>query len=563
MVFESNEIAHVSRRGVLRGSMVLAAGAGLAAVTAGRAAAGTPVSGFVHGVASGDPLPDRVIIWTRITPSADVLPGSGVGPTVSVTWQVASDPDFANVVRSGTEQAGPDSDHTVKVDVTGLRPSTGYHYRFAALGQTSPVGRTHTAPTTDADLGRLRFGVVSCSNWEAGYFASYRFLAERDDLDAVLHLGDYIYEYGRGEYGAKNGSVRPHDPAHEIISLADYRIRHAQYKTDPDLMALHAKVPFITTWDDHESADNSYDGGAENHDPATEGDWGARKAASARAYFEWMPVRVNGTGPDTPIYRRFRFGNLAELSMLDLRTYRSEQASSGAGWRKVDSPDRTITGRAQMDWLTSGIVTSPTQWKIVGNPVMIAPCAFPPLEDRTMAAITDMIGVPDAGIPYNTDQWDGYSADRRRLFDAITSNKVRNTVFLTGDIHTSWACDLPVDAADYPGAGTVGTEFVVPSVTSANIDDSLKVPPRTVSVAAEEAFKTFNHHVRYVELDSHGYGVFEVNKQGAQMDWFFVSDPADPRGTVRYATSYRVADGAQQMQPVAGPLDPAGHRPGA
>lgn len=163
-----------------------------------------------------------------------------------------------------------------------------------------------------------------------------------------------------------------------------------------------------------------------------------------------MPVRVNGFGPDTPLYRRFRFGNLAELSMLDLRTYRSEQASSGAGWRNVDSPDRTITGRAQMDWLTSGIVTSPTQWKIVGNPVMIAPCAFPPLEDRTMKAITDMIGLPDAGIPYNTDQWDGYSADRRRLFDAITSNKVRNTVFLTGDIHTSWACDLPVDAADYP-----------------------------------------------------------------------------------------------------------------
>ncbi|MDH6676771.1 alkaline phosphatase D [Rhodococcus sp. LBL1] len=562
MVFENSDTGVVSRRGLLRGSVVLA-GAGVAAAATGRASAAVPAPGFVHGVASGDPLPDRVIIWTRITPSGDALPGSGVGQTVSLNWQVATDPGFANVVRAGAVNAGPDTDHTVKVDVTGLRPSTGYHYRFTALGQTSPVGRTHTAPATDADLGRLRFGVVSCSNWEAGYFASYRHLAERDDLDAILHLGDYIYEYGRGEYGAKYGSVRPHDPAHDIVSLADYRIRHAQYKTDPDLMALHAKVPFITTWDDHESADNSYDGGAENHDPATEGDWGARKAASARAYFEWMPVRVNGFGPDTPLYRRFRFGNLAELSMLDLRTYRSEQASSGAGWRNVDSPDRTITGRAQMDWLTSGIVTSPTQWKIVGNPVMIAPCAFPPLEDRTMKAITDMIGLPDAGIPYNTDQWDGYSADRRRLFDAITSNKVRNTVFLTGDIHTSWACDLPVDAADYPGAGTVGTEFVVPSVTSANIDDSLKVPPRTVSVAAEEAFKTFNHHVRYVELDSHGYGVFEMNKQGAQMDWFFVNDPVDPHGTVRHAVSYRVADGTQQAQPVATPLDPAAYRPGA
>lgn len=539
--------------------MVLA-GAGIAVAAAGRASAGVPAGasapGFVHGVASGDPLPDRVIIWTRFTPSADAQPGSGAGETVSVSWQVASDPGFASIVRGGTVTAGPDTDHTVKVDVTGLRPGTGYFYRFTALGLTSPVGRTRTAPGTDADIARLRFGVVSCSNWEAGYFASYRHLAERDDLDAILHLGDYIYEYGRGEYGARDGSVRLHDPAHEIVSLADYRIRHAQYKTDPDLMALHAKLPFITTWDDHESADNSYDGGAENHDPATEGDWGTRAAASTRAYFEWMPVRVNESGSDPALYRRFRFGTLAELSMLDLRTYRDEPASAGAGWRKVDSPDRTITGRAQMDWLTSGIVTSPAQWKIVGNPVMITPCVFPPLDTRTMGAITEMIGVPDAGIPFNTDQWDGYTADRRRLFDAITGNGVRNTVFLTGDIHTSWACDLPVDAANYPAAGTVGTEFVVPSVTSPNIDDMLKVPPRTATVAAEEAFKGINRHVRYVELDSHGYAVFEVNRQGAQMDWYYVTDPTDPSGAARHAMSYRVADGSQQAHPVAGPLAP-------
>ncbi|WP_137722967.1 alkaline phosphatase D family protein [Prescottella subtropica] len=551
----------VSRRGVLRGSVMLA-GAGLVAATAGKAAAATPSAVFGHGIASGDPLPDGVIIWTRVTPSADAAPGSGVGPTVPTTWQVAADDGFTTIVCSGTVPTGPDRDHTVKVDVTGLRPGTGYFYRFTALGQTSPTGRTRTAPAVDADVPRLRFGVVSCSNWEAGWFASYRHLADRDDLDAVLHLGDYIYEYGRGEYGARTGSVRLHDPAHEIVSLADYRIRHAQYKTDPDLTALHAKVPFIATWDDHESADNAYDGGAENHDPATEGEWGARKAASTQAYFEWMPVRVNGTGTDAALYRRFRFGNLAELSMLDLRTYRDEQASAGAGWRTVDAPDRTITGRAQMDWLTGGIVTSPARWKLVGNPVMITPCVFPPLDTRTTAAITEMIGVPDAGIPYNTDQWDGYTADRRRLFDAITGNAVRNTVFLTGDIHTSWACDLPVDAANYPVAGTVGTEFVVPSVTSPNIDDMLNVPPRTATVAAEEAFKTINRHVRYVELDSHGYGVFEVDKQGAQMDWFYVDDPTDPRGTARHGMSYRVADGTGKAHPVPGPLDPRVYRPG-
>ncbi|WP_206615275.1 alkaline phosphatase D family protein [Rhodococcus spongiicola] len=547
--------------------MVLA-GAGLvAATTTGQAQAQAPAEGstpgFVHGVASGDPLPDRVIIWTRITPSGDALPGSGVGQMVSLSWQVATDPEFANVVRSGTASTGPEADHTVKVDVTGLRPGTGYFYRFTALGLTSPVGRTRTAPADDADLSALRFGVVSCSNWEAGYFASYRHLAARDDLDAILHMGDYIYEYGRGEYGGKDGSVRLHDPEHPIVSLADYRIRHAQYKTDPDLMALHAKLPFIVTWDDHESADNAYVGGAENHDPATEGDWGARKAASTQAYFEWMPVRVNGTGSDAALYRRFRFGNLAELSMLDLRTYRNEPSSPAGGWRTIDSPDRTITGREQMEWLTGGIVTSPTQWKLVGNPVMISPVMFPPLDRNTTAALTELAGLPDEGIPYGTDQWDGYPADRRRLYDAISANGVRNTVFLTGDIHTSWACDLPVDAANYPAAGTVGTELVVPSVSSNNIDEMLGVPPRTATLLAEEAIKTTNRHVRYVELDSHGYTVFEVNKQGAQMDWFYINDPADPNATSRHAMSYRVADGTQQVHPVAAPLDPAGYRPGA
>ncbi|QBJ98653.1 alkaline phosphatase [Rhodococcus sp. ABRD24] len=551
----------LNRRTLLRGSAALA-GAGLVAGASGRASADTATPGFVHGVASGDPLPDRVIIWTRITPSAAAQPGTGVGAPVALAWQVATDEGFETVVRSGAVTTGPDADHTVKVDVTGLRPGTSYYFRFTALGQISPVGRTRTAPAIDADLDRLRFGVVSCSNWEAGYFASYRHLAERDDLDAILHLGDYIYEYGRGEYGARNGPIRLHEPAHEIVSLADYRIRHAQYKTDPDLMALHAKVPFIATWDDHESADNSYNGGAENHDPATQGDWATRKASATRAYFEWMPVRVNGTGTDAALYRRFRYGSLAEISMLDLRTYRDEQAPSGAGWRKIDAPDRTIAGQTQMDWLTAGIVSSPTRWKLVGNPVMITPCVFPPLDTQTTAAITEMIGLPDAGIPFNTDQWDGYTADRRRLFDAITAAGVRNTVFLTGDIHTSWACDLPADAANYPGAGTVGTEFVVPSVTSPNIDDMLKVPPRTATIAAEEAFKSINRHVRYVELDSHGYGVFEVSRQAAQMDWFYVNDPVDRHGTARHAASYRVADGSQQAHPVGSPLDPAGHRPG-
>ncbi|MCD2152703.1 alkaline phosphatase D family protein [Rhodococcus cerastii] len=557
----TNAFDRISRRGLLQGSAALAGAVGLGVASASHAGAEVPGGspGFAHGVASGDPLPDAVIIWTRITPTADATPGSGVGAAVTLNWQVATDEGFASVVASGSVAASAESDHTAKVDVTGLDSSTTYWYRFTAGSAVSPVGRTRTAPSNSADLDRLRFGVVSCSNWEAGYFGAYRHLAFREDLDAIIHLGDYIYEYGQGEYGARNGSVRLHEPAHEIISLADYRIRHAQYKTDPDLAALHLKLPFITTWDDHESADNAYRDGAENHTPGIEGDWADRKANSAKAYFEWMPVRPSGSGSSVQLYRRFRFGNLAEISMLDLRTYRDEQPTM----KQVDDPSRTITGRAQMDWLTSGIVTSPTQWKIVGNPVMITPCVFPPLEPATTAALTELVGVPQAGVPYNTDQWDGYTADRTRLFDAITSNGVDNTVFITGDIHTSWACDLPTNAANYPGGPTVGAEFVVPSVTSPNIDDMLKVPPRTVTVAAEEAFKAVNRHVRYVELDSHGYGVFEIAREGTQMDWYYVDDLTNPQSNAHYAVSYRLPTGAgSRVSPTSAALDQASYRPG-
>src|SRR5439155_14889323 len=273
----------------------------------------------------------------------------------------ATDPTFASVVASGTVSTGPERDHTVKVDVRGLRPATRYWYRFRLGTAASPVGRTMTAPATDAVVDHLRFGVVSCSNWEAGYFGAYRHLAERDDIGLVVHLGDYIYEYGTGQFANRGHAIRTAEPTHEILTLADYRIRHAQYKTDPDLQALHALVPWVITWDDHEVANDAWSGGAENHDPATEGSYAARAAAAHRAYGEWMPVRL---ADDGHIYRRVRFGNLAELSMLDLRTYRSKQATGSA----VDDPSRTITGQAQMNWLKGGLSTATTRWRLVGNP---------------------------------------------------------------------------------------------------------------------------------------------------------------------------------------------------
>ncbi|MFD3593671.1 alkaline phosphatase D family protein [Nocardia sp. NPDC058640] len=535
-----------ARRTLFKGGSVAAVAALTTVALTGRAAATSGV--FQHGVASGDPLPSAVILWTRVTVAEDATPGSGLGDATPVRWEIATDPDFGALAATGTVTASTDTDHTVKVDATGLTPGQDYFYRFTACGQTSPVGHTRTAPAPDSDVDRLRLGLVSCANWEAGWFGSYRHLAARTDLDAIVHLGDYIYEYARGKYTGRNGAVRGHDPVNEIVSLADYRTRHGQYKTDPDLMALHATVPFICTWDDHESADNSWRDGAENHDPATEGPWADRKAASARAYLEWMPVRATRSDGQVQIYRRLRFGTLAELSMLDLRSYRDEEAGPVAGWRHADDPSRTLTGRTQMEWLTAGLTSSPARWKLIGNSVMVAPLVFPPLESATTEAITTALGIPQGGITVNGDQWDGYTADRRTLFDAISHNQVRDVVFLTGDIHTSWASDLPVNPANYPAGPTVGVEFVIPSVTSSSVGDTLKMPPRTASIPAEEAIKAANHHLRYVELDSHGFGVLDVTAGQTQMDWFYVLDVTDPGTGVRHGMSFAVPAGGRIEQ---------------
>ncbi|MFG3615257.1 alkaline phosphatase D family protein [Nocardia sp. NPDC047654] len=544
-VSDPSSATRFARRTLLKGSA--AAATATAVAGAGRAQAATPA--FRHGVASGDPLPDGVILWTRVTVSDEATPGSGVGDPATVRWEIAADEQFLSIAASGTVTAAAESDHTVKIDVSGLAPNVEYFYRFSALGQTSPVGRTKTAPATADTPDRLRFGVVSCSNWEAGWFGAYRHLAGRTDLDAIVHLGDYIYEYGRGKYGGRNGTVRAHEPANEIVSLTDYRIRHAQYKTDPDLLGLHATLPFICTWDDHESADNSWSGGAHNHDPATEGSWIDRRAASAQAYLEWMPVRASGSGADARIYRRLRFGTLAELSMLDLRSYRDEEAKPGANWREADNPARTITGKAQMEWLIAGLASAPVRWKLVGNSVMIAPLVFPPLEPATTAAITSTLGVPESGPSLNGDQWDGYTADRTRLFRAIIDQQISDVLFLTGDIHSSWAADLPVDAASYPGGATAGAEFVVPSVTSSSIGDLL----RTNSAPIAESLGAINRHLRYVELDSHGYGVLEVTAEQAQMDWYYLLNVTDPNSGVRYGASFAVRSRGR-VEPRPGPL---------
>ncbi|MET9952622.1 alkaline phosphatase D family protein [Streptomyces sp. NPDC006339] len=542
-------ISAPSRRTVVKAAAVTAVVTPALVATAPTALADTGAPQFLHGVASGDPLPDGVLLWTRVTPTPDALPGSGLGPDAEVGWELAEDRSFTRTVASGTAVATAASDHTVKVDVRGLRPATSYWFRFTAGGTVSAEGRTRTAPAADTAAPGVRFGVVSCANWEAGYFSAYRHLAARTDLDAVLHLGDYVYEYGTGSYPDAKYTVRRHQPAHETVSLADYRLRHATYKTDADLQALHAAHPVVAIWDDHEIANDAWSGGAENHTPGAEGAWADRVAAAKQAYFEWMPVRTSTEGT---VYRRLRFGRLADLHLLDLRSFRSQQSGVGSG--AVDDPERTLTGRAQLDWLKSGLAASDATWQLVGTSVMISPVAFGALPADLLGPLAELLGLPREGIAINVDQWDGYTDDRKELLRHLTERGIRNTVFLTGDIHMAWANDVPVKASTYPVSASAATEFVVTSVTSDNLDDLLHVAPGTVSVVAAGAIKAANRHVKWVDMDHHGYGVLDVTAERSQMDYYTVSDRADRFATAAWARSYRTLSGTQRVERVYQPV---------
>ncbi|WP_411106012.1 alkaline phosphatase D family protein [Streptomyces sp. cmx-4-9] len=531
------------RRTVVLAAAATAALAPLTSLGASDAHAADTAPAFLHGVASGDPLPDGVLLWTRVTPTPEAVPGSGAGPATQVAWEVAADKGFQQVVARGTATSAAASDHTVKVDVRGLRPQTAYWYRFTAGTAVSPVGRTRTTPDHHATPDGVRFGVVSCANWESGWFSAYRHLAARADLDAVLHLGDYIYEYQSGGYPESAYVVRPHEPRHEILTLADYRTRHGRYKTDADLQALHAAHPVIAIWDDHEFANDAWTGGAENHTPGAEGEWAARAAAGKQAYFEWMPVRTSVAGT---VYRRLRFGTLADLHLLDLRSFRSQQAKVGSG--TVDDPERTLTGRAQLDWLKSGLASSDATWKLVGTSVMISPVAFGSLPAYLLKPLTKLLGLPEGGIAVNVDQWDGYTDDRKELLGHLKARNVKNTVFLTGDIHMAWANEVPVNMATYPGSGTAATEFVVTSVTSDNLDDILHVPADTASLVAESAVKAANWHVKWLDMDAHGYGVLDVDAERSQMDYYVVSDKRRQDATAAWSRSYRTLNGTQKVE---------------
>jgi alkaline phosphatase D len=585
----------VSRRFVLKGAALGAAATAAAAAPIrwfDTAIAAEPAKHgvFGYGVASGDPTGDSVIIWTRATPSPDATPGSGRGASTTVTWEVATDPRFTRVVRTGTVRTSPASDHTVKVDVDGLRIYTRYWYRFKAQGDTSPIGVTRTAPDEPHQVHALRFALVSCSNYTGGYFGPYRAIADRADLDFVLHVGDYIYEYGNGSdrYGPTElVGERDAQPATETIDLAGYRLRHALHKADPDLAEAHRRHPWVTIFDDHEVANNSWKSGAENHTGGVEGNFFTRRAQAYQAYMEWMPFRL----PDqhtvahqgTRFFRRFRFGPLADLSVLETRQNRSRQVDvapftvSGGGLipvglpgvdKRLADPQRHLPEPEQMQWLKNN-VEGRLHWHLVGNQVVMTPTRFP----------GTLHGAPATTTLLNSDQWDGYQADQNEIITHLGRRAIASgdTVVLTGDSHSSWAMDLPttIGGPDYTSAGV---EFVCPSVTSDGFYETLrKAAPAGASIedvvaatnAATTSVTTMNPWIKYFDGIGHGFVIVDVTPDRIQGDWYHTPTPtsADPDPRIHrdvvpiYKTSWQTVAHSRRTTPAHGRVGPRSDEP--
>ena len=467
---------------------------------------------FYHGVASGDPLSNAVILWTRFTDDTLSI------DSVEINWRIATDTSMVNVINSGNGFAHVENDWTFKVDASGLSPDTWYYYDFEAFNYHSIRGRTKTAPLGDNDSAR--FAVVSCSNYEHGYFNAYRYLRDRNDFDAVIHLGDYIYEYAAGGYSA--GIVdRDNEPTNEIITLEDYRVRYSHYRLDDDLRDLHQQYPFINVWDDHESANDSYVDGAQNHSPSTEGPWIERKSNATQAYHEWLPIRSPIPG-DLQIYREINYGDLMSLYMLDTRLEgRSEQGGTSS------DPNRTILGQNQFTWLTNELKTSNTKWNILGQQVMIAPLEV-------------------FGATLNDDQWDGYDYERTRLYDSITLNGIDNIIVLTGDIHTSWVNDIPLSNYDASNCtGSVGVEYVVTSVTSPGLGFLGTVAGGTISL--------FNPHIQYTNLSEHGYMILDVSKDKVTGNYYYMNSVDAVLSGEYFEDAYSVLDGENCVNQASGP----------
>lgn len=528
---------------------------------------------FVHGVASGDPLQDSIILWTRATPSE--------AATLGINWEVAADEAFTTIISSGQVVTSAARDYTVKVDVTGLSAGTAYFYRFKHGDTVSSVGQTRTLPKGSPN--QVKLGVFSCANYPAGYFHVYAEAAKRDDLHAVVHLGDYIYEYEKDGYASEDAEAlgRVSLPAGELLTVSDYRTRYAQYRGDKDLQALHSSLPFICVWDDHEVANDGYKDGAENHDPATEGDYNVRRAAALQAYYEWLPIRELDPANPLRIYRSFEFGDLMSLHMLDTRHIGRDKQLDYANYidpttgafdatsfeTDMGNVNRQMLGIEQTQWLQGQLAASTATWQVLGQQILMGKMYLPsPLltPDPTnpsvsfaeyaviatafgtyqyiaaqlaaagntsptpadflnagmtaeqLAIVNDpamqaIISAPS--IPYNLDAWDGYAAARETVLGTARALD-KNLVVLSGDTHNGWANDLK----DLSG-NQVGVEFATSSVSSPGLEEYLPgEDPLTLAAGVQQLIP----ELKYANTYQRGYMVFSVSQEEVRADWYVV-----------------------------------------
>lgn len=533
---------------------------------------------FEHGVASGDPLKDRVILWTRLTPNDS-------SARLQVTWQIALDDQFKQIVKTDKVTTAASQDFTVKVDATGLIPDQSYFYRFIFGDKISPVGRTKTLPTSTF---KVSFAVCSCSNYPAGYFYVYREMAKQN-VDVIIHLGDYIYEYGATGYATEEakelGRTLPADNDKEIIKLDDYRKRYALYREDLDLQAAHQRHPFIVIWDDHELANDTWREGAENHTEETpqaknEGKFLERKLAALQAYFEWMPIRPVDD-QHTKIYRQFDFGNLVQLTMLDTRIIARDEQLDYANYMTttgldiarfqadLTNPVRTLMGYTQRDWLLGKLQQSTATWNVLGQQILMTKMLVPAEllfalaeitsgnpSDETLekmnAQIAELItlkirlqkGDPTLTAqekarvltvaPYNLDAWDGYFAEREILYGTLAQLK-KKVVVLAGDTHNAWSSNL------YSKDGAfVGVELATSSVSSPGLEKYLNIPLAQLQ-QFEFAFNTLIDELNYCNLNQRGYLMVQFDETQVQSQWIYLDSIKKPVYAIDQSRGYQLS----------------------
>jgi alkaline phosphatase D len=508
-----------------RRSLLLTGTLGIGALALpGVALAQAAARGFTHSVASGEPGPDTMLLWTRYVPADR--------GAVKLRAQIATSADFSRIVAEGEQITGSWRDHTAKVTVAGLAPDTRYFYRFVAPdGSFSPVGRTKTLPIGDA----RRFGIAifSCSNLPFGYFNAYGHAAARDDIDLWVHLGDYLYEYKQGGYAPAGGAIggRWPEPAGEMIHLADYRLRYASYRADPDLQALHAAKPMLIQWDDHESANDSWEGGAENHQPDSEGDWSARKAAAMQVFREWMPVS------ETP-WGTYDIGTLATFFRTESRLLaRTEQPDIKPLFQEKDpvkaltafrdgawqDPAMTMLGSEQEVWLDHAMrrsVKAGQRWQVVGFGTILGNLATPmdamswlapDADPRAKAFVQAGVTAARLGLPMNYDSWGGYPAARARFLQSSQAMGA-NLLVVCGDSHNAWAFDLAQDGK------AAGVEFAGHAVTSPGFESATRIDPKTVAAGLVRA----NPELKWCDTSRRGYMALTLTPEQARNDWVFV-----------------------------------------